>query len=392
MREWERNHEGEFSLLRDKTMAEEWKIAKRRNVKYKGPIPVLLNEEDFAKEKENNIKPYAYASRIIRLITEGSDNKDCILGYVSPSGVLMKIFGDPSGIQWAKEHTILQNTSWGLECLGPNAVGLGMKTLAETVSVGMENYNQNLSDVAIYYHPLYLSNGVDVFTGNGLSLYGGVVLFAKEENVNYRELLRAAALDISVHMYMTRTLYNVFSRVDMGMVCFDISQVTGTISISYYNKEIFDVLGLKEENWNFIHAEDIFEPEKNKELYSIIRKLKKKKDYEIPLCINNKTKTYMISTDVYRQTHLSVVGIRVYITSPQHETKKISKKLGNNAILTIDNLIGESAVFRETKEQLRMCAKNSANVLILGESGVGKISRRRRFIMQVREKGSRLLQ
>ena len=372
MRDWDRNHEGKFSSLMDKTILEEWKIAKSKNVKYKDPIPVLLTEVDFAKEKESNIKPYAYASRIIRLIIEGSENNECILGYVSPSGVLMKVFGNPAGIQWAKEHTIQPNTSWGLECLGPNAVGMGMKTLTATVSAGMENYNQNLSDIAIYYYPLYLLNGIEVSAGNGLSLYGGVVLFAPDKNVNYMELLRAAALDISVHMYMTRTLYNVFSRVDMGMICFDISQVTGTISISYYNKEVFDVLGVKEKNWNFIHAEDVFSPEKNKELYSIIRKLKKKKDYEIQLCINDRTRTYLISTDVYRQTHLSVVGIRVYITSPQHETKKISRKLGNNAILTIDNLIGESGVFKETKEQLRMCAKNNANVLILGESGVGK--------------------
>ena len=62
MRDWDRNHEGKFSSLMDKTILEEWKIAKRKNVKYKDPIPVLLTEVDFAKEKESNIKPYAYAS------------------------------------------------------------------------------------------------------------------------------------------------------------------------------------------------------------------------------------------------------------------------------------------------------------------------------------------
>ena len=40
--------------------------------------------------------------------------------------------------------------------------------------------------------------------------------------------------------------------------------------------------------------------------------------------------------------------------------------------MTIDELVGESSTFQRTISQLKLCAKSGANVLLLGESGVGK--------------------
>ncbi len=369
---WQNNHRGRYRTDMSQTLKAAWSQARWQHIRPDTSLASPYTAEGFKILKQQHIKPYAYSSRIIELILQDLQQDEYGIAYFSPEGILMKLFGSSSFLEWAGQHGLCRNTAWSFDIAGPNAVSLGFQSLTETMTIASDNYNQLLNQLAIYFHPLFLKKQENSI--QDICLYGGLALISKTPvaNKTYMSLIRSLTLDIEVHMHMTHTLYSVYSKTERGMICFDISQLTHTISISYYNKEIFDVLGIPEENLDFFRIENIFDYGMNEELYTIIQNSRIVNNYPITLCVHGKFREYTISTEIYNQAHLRITGIRVYITSSQFNAQQISKKMGSNAIMTIHDLIGESPSFHLTKAHVKLCAKTSTNVLLLGESGVGK--------------------
>jgi len=90
------------------------------------------------------------------------------------------------------------------------------------------------------------------------------------------------------------------------------------------------------------------------------------------LSIRGKENSYIVTTETYWQKHLGFRGIRFYITSPKLISSDVSRRIGNNALVTFNDIIGNSKNFVKTIKMAKEIAKSDSNVLILGESGVGK--------------------
>lgn len=330
----------------------------------------ILSQEEFNKLKQRVIKPYSYSSRFMQILIDSHPEQNIGLAYFSPEGILMKLLASESFHPYCKAHGIVRGTDWSFARLGANAVSVGAKRVIPLQSIGKENYHHNLSELAIYFSPITLQ-APDM---SQIS-YGGIALFrpASEADPICASMIHAMTLDVEVHMHMTRTLHSVFSTMGIGMLCFDISQLTGTISISYHNREVFKVLGLPDKDISFVNAECIFDPgEANAKLWEIIHTMQTVEKFPITLSVCGKKGEFIITTDVYNQPGLRVVGIRLYVTTPHYDAQQVANKIGGNALMTIDELVGESSTFQRTISQLKLCAKSGANVLLLGESGVGK--------------------
>ena len=62
----------------------------------------------------------------------------------------------------------------------------------------------------------------------------------------------------------------------------------------------------------------------------------------------------------------------LHFTTQKKTNAYISKKIGNSALFSFDNIIGDSVKMRAVKRKAQMLANSDANVMLLGESGVGK--------------------
>jgi len=367
---WLDHHHGKFSKTIPTPLRNSWIRSRVIGVDPNILLNTTRNTEKFRQIKSLSIKPYVYSNRFIRLTEKYFLSDKVGAAFFNEDGVLLKIFGTPKFIAWAKERGIQVNTDWCEETVGANAVSAGLKEIETLTSTGTENYNCYLTDVAIYFSPvnLYEDDGSN-------SCLGGVALFMPEdmEHAIYLAFVRAVVLDIDVHMHMTKTLHKVFSKMDVGMLMLDVSRLTDTVSISYYNDEIFNVLEIPKEDLNFKKLETLFKfGVENALLWNIIQNDKIVREQLISLTIDGTKKDFIISTEKYDQPDLSVKGIRLYVKTPHHAASQVSKQIGGGAVMTFDSLIGDNRLFRSTIKQLKQCALSDANVLLLGESGVGK--------------------
>ena len=92
----------------------------------------------------------------------------------------------------------------------------------------------------------------------------------------------------------------------------------------------------------------------------------------IPLTVHGKTENYLVSTTAYRQDQLGLRGVRFFITSPQKVSRHVARHVGNNAVYSFSRIIGQSSKMPHCPRQAEVIAHSDSNIIITGESGVGK--------------------
>lgn len=113
----------------------------------------------------------------------------------------------------------------------------------------------------------------------------------------------------------------------------------------------------------------------NLKMMDVLQKGKKALDWEVT--IESETSagqaTYM-SNNMYpiKDTRGKVQGMIEIAYSHQIDLDKTKKIMGLSAEYTFDSIIGESPVMQEKKKQAKEYAGSPYNLLIIGESGVGK--------------------
>ncbi len=183
----------------------------------------------------------------------------------------------------------------------------------------------------------------------------------------------ALANDIELHMFMASELYALYFQEPKGLINIDINVVTGNPHILYHNEQVFRILGIPYENLYFKKAETLFDPlPQNQEFWDIIRNKRTVEDQLIPLTIHGKQNTYLVSTVAYQQRHLGLGGVRFFLSSPRELSSHVARHIGNNAVYSFSNILGNSFAMQRCIARAKSIAHSDSNVMITGESGVGK--------------------
>lgn len=176
-----------------------------------------------------------------------------------------------------------------------------------------------------------------------------------------------------LHMFMAKELYDLYFQEPKGLINIDINEVTGKFHVLYHNEQLFRVLGIPYEDLYFQKADTFFDPPpKNQRFWEILQNRLTVEDEHIPLSIRGKENIYVVSNAMYRQSHLNVSGMRFFLSSPQGLSKQVARHIGNNAVYSFPNIIGSSPVIQRCIAQAKSIARSDSNVMITGESGVGK--------------------
>jgi Transcriptional regulator containing PAS, AAA-type ATPase, and DNA-binding domains len=322
--------------------------------------------------KSESVQAYAYSNRFFSLL-EGYSETPC-LGFAifDRNGCLLKLYGQESFHTWCERKGIAPRTDWSEESIGTNAVSLGLELKKDVAVVGEENFCHMLIDAAVYFSPYLIG---DKHQRDETVVFGGVAVIVPHESRSrdYLMLAAAAANDVALHLFMTHTLYDLYNKETKGMLTIDINLETGKTYTLYHNETLFHVFGMEYENLYFKPVETIFDPlPKNEEFWSIIEEGRDVPDQNMTLSVKGVESVYIVATEAYYQKHLSIRGVRFFITSAKDISSNVSKKIGNNALMTFDDILGDDPRFVDCLRLAKAIAKNDSNVLILGESGVGK--------------------
>ena len=370
---WEQLHK-DYAYLHSlpNHLASRWHRCHEKGIDPQADSFRLYSPQQYQVIKSESVQAYAYSNRFFSLVEGYAETPKLGFAIFGPSGCLLKLYGNEDFQSWCKEKGIVPRTDWSEESIGVNAVSMGLREQKDVAVVGREHYCRALIDAAVYFSPYLIDNKE---LGDDTVAFGGVAVIVPVESKSndYLMLAAAAANDVALHLFMTYTLYELYNKETKGMLTIDINQQTGKTYTLYHNATLFHVFGIDYENLYFKPVETMFDPlPKNEEFWAIIEEGREISDKNMTLSIKGEENTYIVATEAYFQKHLNIRGVRFFITSAKDISLNVSKKIGNNALMTFRDILGEHHRFADCLKLAQAIAKNDSNVLILGESGVGK--------------------
>lgn len=317
------------------------------------------------------IRIRAYMNRFTTLLPPMMEHSEIAFGLFDPEGYLLKLFSNERVSHRLKTCGITIGTIWTRELIGENAIGRGLEEKVQTSSVGEENDCCFLKPFALYYAPIL--GGEE--KGAAPILYGGLALIVPAElhNPDYNVVVYSATNDISMHMHLCELYYRTLETWLGALLVFDINKKNGNLTTVYHSANIFETLNIAPVDIYFQPATSMIDPlPANKEFWDIIAEHKEVKDYNIQFTLHGRTCNCIVSTLYYHLPQLGIQGIKFLITTPQLRSAEISKRITNNAVRSFENIIGDSSALKKAIQTGQAIARSDSNIMILGESGVGK--------------------
>ena len=314
----------------------------------------------------------AYFAQVLNYMMSRAYGCDCAYALLDEEGYLIRLNATENIYHWLESKGIILGSVWKWEKVGPNAVTIGLKENRTLSSAGSENYQSILSDMVIYFAPLTSIEDGEV------SRFGGIAIFTPLQLANqaYMQNVTSLSCCLMIRVIMAWRTSASFEADSKGMVLLDINTKNNSVTITHHNENFFDIFGLSHVPRHEIYfqpAQEYFDPlPHNKQFWNIVYQLEEVRDYELMIQIRGKVFDCIISTEPNSEEEWNSKGTLLYITTKQHISQQISEKTSNSAILSFDNIIGKSAAIKSTIQKARLLAATDSNIMLLGESGVGK--------------------
>lgn len=335
--------------------------------------PRVISDETFTQIKQDSVKLYAYTNRVLSKACARQLQQTMGYALFDKKGCLLKLYGPESYLLWCDSIGLRPQTRWDAASFQETAVSQGLSSLHGQWWNGEDTTDTLLRQISMYFHPLLLEPQTG--SGDPPEILGGIAIIAPPGELNGESALICSALadDITLHMFMANELYALYFNEPKGLMNIDINVRTGTPHILYHNELIFRILGIPYENLYFKRADTFFDPlPENQKFWEIVNGTKVVEEQLIPLSIRGKKSSYLVSTATYHQDRLGFRGVRFFITSPQEVSRHVARHVGNNAVYSFSRIIGQSPKMQHCVRQAEAIAHSDSNIMITGESGVGK--------------------
>ncbi len=343
---------------------------------YPSALP-MADRSDFERHCKAVQWQYSYLTRNLKSIYQNptSDSFRASLAFFDSDGYLISLYGPGDKTERLMQAGIVPGTIWRREEIGINAVTNGLAYQISTYSIGDENELPLLRDYALYYVHIHLHKSVQNDPEDNAPLrLGGIALIVSRHRADpdYMLTLNALVHDLEMTLHFNQTSMHLYNREKTGLLIVDTDMYPGQNTILYTNEMLFKALGVPAADVWFSPLQDFLPPEGNEPLWQMIAHKNHVADQPVTVTVGGRSVNCQITCDVYRQPVIDAEGVILYITTPQIESRRIAKKMGNSAILSFSDVVGVSTPIRSAIRKANLIAGTDSNVLILGESGVGK--------------------
>ena len=301
--------------------------------------------------------------------------------YFDRTGCLKVLSGGEEYLQGLAGAGIREGAVWRKSRIGRNAVTICLEEGYDCrVTCGEENQPANLKNYDIYFCRIRLLDvNLRNYANQDLEL-GGIALLTGHgagENAFSDSTVGMHFLDTLIHgIAMTLNcdlqLRRQYDRNKQGCVFLNTEMNSGRITATYINSLFYRIFESEPEEMDFCYLEDIFPRETNEQLWRVIVAREYVENKQIRLNYLGKRVLCLVTLDFWNQPQLHSRGCILCITTPKIENRKISKQIANSAIVTMDDIVGSSLAMENVKRKALLFATTDSNVMLLGESGVGK--------------------
>jgi transcriptional activator for dhaKLM operon len=312
----------------------------------------------------------------------------CGIIVTDGAGCILDIEGDIPGVlalpdptttrgHWSQTHPLFieefgarlkQGTMWSEGHMGTNAIGLAMLTAMPTQVVGAEHYHEAYHTLASSAAPIHDANGRIVGI---ISIIEPVLAVTRHSLSLVMAAARAISNQMQAEMYLHEASHHlsevrtILEVIHEGIVTWDTNG-----NISHMNALAAEILQLKPASILGRPYQEVlqFSPELQKAIDDEQELL----DVETSLIAQGKDVACLVSLRPVTYSDARSASFVAMLRPIEQVRKLVHQQVGTQAMLSLDNMLNQSAAMRSVMRQARTAAKGTAPVLLRGEGGVGK--------------------
>ena len=342
--------------------------ARRRQITRLPQVP----EGEFINRRNRQRQFRAYSTHLFQNLQEEIPEMDGAFALFDEGGCMLQLKCTDAVRRWLASRGIVRGTMWTLETAGVNAVTAGLAGGQALWSEGTENEAPFLQDMALYFSPVKYNDGTEMVN------FGGTAILVPKEKANTAFMLMNSSIAVSLSIRI-RTTWNISEAYEVderGLGQLDINAVTGAAYLVQHNEKFFDMLGAprrSRRNSYFVPLEDLVDPlPQNKKFWEIVNGLKTVASQEITLLCGGRRINLILTTRNNSNEFLRTCSLIMALTTRSQISSQVADKTGNNAIFRFEDIIGQSVVMKSAVRRGRLLSNTESNIMLLGESGVGK--------------------
>ncbi len=340
-------------------------------------VPLSCTKEELKKNKEiwKSLKYYAN-DVLTTTVSKRFDNFNFVLGLFDKNGCLIKLYGDEESLYWANNNNLINETIWDEDIIGTNAVSLGLKLRKSISVIGTQHFSKFAINTAMYFSPIIFEKDRNCDNSNNdnddNSEYGGIAIIIPVENCNscFTITAESIARGIALHFFWFESV-NLFLNSVNGYLVID--QSDNKNIIMFISNQIFNFFKIPFKDMYYKNLEEIIDPyPKNKDFWLILNNKTMVEDIDINLSIQGTQVKSNFSMRPFYGRNFHIEGVSLIFNSRERIQNLISKHTGNNATFTFPQIIGYNEKYLNILNQAKAASNSNINILLLGESGVGK--------------------
>lgn len=342
-----------------------WNRCISKNIDYETALPKELPQSELERAKKVFKRLLICSDWAINHLVESTLDPDIRVFLFSKDGILLRIYGHANQEDWILKTGIKSGARWTEDTIGPNPLSLGMQLRHAAELQGAFNYAKFLMGGSYYFAPVCVNDN---------EIYGSIVLAVpfEKSDPNLLTVATTVARTIELDVFLFQSI-DMFTSSDEESGSIFLRPNKGRNEVVIINDQVFKLLGIKKPDTYHLTLEEIILPlPDNKDFWAIIDSRKIISDKVMPLSVIGGRVYLNVSTATYKQNKFHPDGITVSFSSNGKINKLSPKYTDNNARYTFGDIIGENEALVETVKRSKIAAQSDSNILIQGESGVGK--------------------
>jgi transcriptional regulator with PAS, ATPase and Fis domain len=349
---------------------ESWERSKIYGVDPTKPYcDVVLNAAELAERRANNCNLVEQASTMMEHLHEFTEGSGFLYTLTDREGYCLISIGDKDAVDFTAVAKLTEGANWSEEVMGTNSNSLAMVLRKPVQIFGYEHYCRVATGATCSAAPIFDEDDNIIGVFNIAGPYHLVNRHTLGMAVaTARNIERQLAL---YHVYQQSEMANLHKTTIMnsmsdGVLTLDCeSRITHlnvlaaqSLGIDYYN-----AIGQKLSELMFPNNELFLSKILNYKTMSGENLVVKRKNDMIKLAVN--------CTPLTGKNN-QILGTVVILSPMQKYKRLIQRVAGARNNITFDQIIGRSSKFKDAIKYAQLAVESDSNVLLLGESGVGK--------------------
>ena len=332
----------------------------------------LVSETAYREARAANLLLYGYLSHIMDNHQKNIGDLRFPYAFFDADGCLLKLFGNEEQLRKMDAVGLKKGQIWTMKTVGPNAVTVGLQEGKDAETRGQENYCSILQHYQIAFSPLMVNEIHAPFANR---CRGGIMTIAPNdrEYAGLRETAFLLAHDALTYLYLNDMFFDMYDHAAQTLLVCATSAVSGVDFIVHYTKKLYETLDIPVPKQVYYRLDELIDPlPDNQTFWNIIHEKQCVRNREMELIVQGKKKNVILSAEPHDRPAQRIFSTHIILTSPEKYTAEISSRVGYRAKLAFDDIIGESSGIKSAVLRAKMYSSSDSNIMILGESGVGK--------------------